>query len=118
MNRLFPTLLLCIAANHGNAALAAPPLFAGPQPFRDQQDGGDTLRLRELRLKEAIDRGELSPEEARRLRQFYRRHEAVRPFPPASGLDNPPDGQQEGKGWRRWRKKQDRLNAQPFAAPD
>ncbi|MEQ6291233.1 hypothetical protein ACFPAG_11510 [Vogesella sp. GCM10023246] len=119
MNRLFPTLLLCIAANLGNAALAAPPFFAGPPQFRDQQDGMDSQRLRELRLREAIDRGELSREEAKRLRQYYRRHDALRPYPPQSGMASQPYGRQPAeKDWRRWRKKQDRLNALPFAAPD
>ncbi|SCK11391.1 hypothetical protein [Vogesella sp. LIG4] len=116
MNRLFPTLLFCVAASLGGEAALARPLFFGPPSGFAQQDRVDSLRLRELRLKEAIDRGELSPEEADRLRQHYRQHELLRPNLQPGPASEPAHSPQ--KEWRRWRKNQDRLNAAPFTAPD
>ncbi|MFC3626687.1 hypothetical protein ACFOKJ_11195 [Vogesella amnigena] len=100
----------------GSVAWAAPPWLAGQQA--EQVERLDSLRLRELRLKEAVERGELSREEARRLRRYYRRHDAVRLPVPADAVDSQPDAPAGRKDWHRWRKKQDRLNAAPFNEPD
>jgi len=89
-----------------------------PPPRLPPLERPDTLKLRELRLREAVARGEISEDEAQRLRQFYRRHDAIRLYPPhkrqasAPGGDGPPP-----KDWLRWRRKQDRLNAPPPALP-
>ena len=118
MNRLLSMLLLCMLTSLGASAWAAPPWFAGQALPVEHKERLDSLRLRELRLKEAVERGELSREEARRLRQYYRRHDAVRlPLPPEAA-ENQPDGRSGKKDWHRWRKKQDRLNAVPFNEPD
>lgn len=103
--------ILLASASHTAVADDAPP------PRLPPLERPDALKLRELRLREAVVRGEISEEEARRLRQFYRRHDAIRLHPPhkrqasAPGNEAPPP-----KDWLRWRRKQDRLNAAPAPA--
>jgi hypothetical protein len=82
-------------------AFALPVLAQGPngaedgapefQRFPPRQSAGEERRLRNLRLKEAVQAGDLSPEDARRLQ---RRHPPG--APPAGGMGGPdrfaPDG--------------------------
>jgi|UPI0003646375 hypothetical protein len=110
MKSLLSMLLCWLVFSAGNAAHANPP----PQGINAPPlERADALRLRELRLREAVVRGEISEEEARRLRQFYRRHDAIRLHLPPDRLASMPAGEAPPKAWQRWRKKQDRLNAPP-----
>ncbi len=105
------SMLLCWAMlGISNAAHASPPPPGTTPPMLER---ADVLRLRELRLREAVVRGEISEEEARRLRQFYRRHDAIRLHMPPARLASMPAAEAPPKAWQRWRKKQDRLNAPP-----
>ena len=100
--------ILLASASHTAVADDAPP------PRLPPLERPDTLKLRELRLREAVVRGEISEEEAQRLRQFYRRHDAIRLYPPHKRQASMPAGDQPPpKDWLRWRRKQDRLNAPP-----
>lgn len=110
MKPLLSMLLCWVMLGIGNAAHASPP---PPGINTPPQERADVLRLRELRLREAVVRGEISEEEARRLRQFYRRHDAIRLHLPPDRLASMPAGEAPPKAWQRWRKKQDRLNAPP-----
>ncbi|UDM16308.1 hypothetical protein [Vogesella sp. XCS3] len=110
MKSLLSMLLCWLVFSAGNTALANPPPPGNNAPPLER---ADALRLRELRLREAVVRGEISEEEARRLRQFYRRHDAIRLHLPPDRLASMPAGEAPPKAWQRWRKKQDRLNAPP-----
>lgn len=115
MKLLLPPLICCLLLSLPHLAHADEPL-PGPGPGL-QAERNDTLRLRELRLREAVLRGEISEEEARRLKKFYRHHDALRLQPPHR-LASMPGGEPPPQAWRRWRKKQDRLNAPPGRADD
>lgn len=110
MKPLLSMLLCWIMLGIGNAAHASPPPPGTPPPVLER---ADVLRLRELRLREAVVRGEISEEEARRLRQFYRRHDAIRLHLPPARQASMPAEEAPPKAWQRWRKKQDRMNAPP-----
>lgn len=101
--------LLAVSLQQAHADDPPPPLPPLERP--------DTLKLRELRLREAVLRGEISEEEALRLRQFYRRHDAMRLHLPPRRLSSMPANDAPPPLWQRWRKKQDRLNAPPPAPP-
>lgn len=108
--------ILCGIVLACNAGLAL--ADDAPPPRLPPLKRPDTLKLRELRLREAVLRGEISEEEAQRLRQFYRRHDAIRLYPSPKRLASmPPGDAPPPKDWLRWRRKQDRLNAPP-PAPD
>lgn len=110
MKPLLSMLLCWVMLGIGNAAHASPP---PPGINTPPLERADVLRLRELRLREAVVRGEISEEEARRLRQFYRRHDAIRLRLPPDRQASMPAEEAPPKAWQRWRKKQDRLNAPP-----
>jgi hypothetical protein len=109
MKPLLSMLLCCMAANFATVAQADEPPPGMPAPLARP----DALRLRELRLREAVVRGEISTEEAQRLRQFYHRHDAMRLNMPPRRQASAPAGDEAPKAWHRWRKRQDRLNAPP-----
>jgi len=65
MKALFLLLLALLA---GNSALAAPPWRVDNGPPAWQAEAPPPHRLRDLRLREAVERGELTREEARAAR--------------------------------------------------
>ncbi|GHD70583.1 hypothetical protein ACFSQE_01995 [Vogesella fluminis] len=103
MKALFLLLLALLA---GNSALAAPPWRADNGPPAWQAGAAPPHRLRDLRLREAVERGELTREEAHALKQLRRWHylppdgDAAGPGPRHERGDRPPHHQ-------RWRQQQD-----------
>lgn len=101
---IFCAAILALGAAHARAD--TPP---APQPL----ERPDTLKLRDIRLREAVQRGEISEAEAHRLRQLYRRHDAVRLPQPRWPHASMPAADAPPRAWHRWRKKQDRLHNPP-----
>ncbi len=66
--------LLLLALLAGHSALAAPPFRVGNGPPAWQAEAAPPHRLRDLRLREAVERGELTREEARALKRQRRWH--------------------------------------------
>lgn len=75
------------------------------QAGKDQEQGNDMRRLRELRLKEAIRHGDLSREEARQQRPPPREYW---PFAPGNSADEERGGQENKR--RYWRDKRRQSN--------
>ncbi|WP_156485853.1 hypothetical protein [Crenobacter luteus] len=97
VNRLFSVCCLsfCLAVLAGEAAARdhrGPParVFAA-----DRDDADEARRLRELRMKEAIRYGDVSPEEARSRNRDYRR---FAPGGPSAERDD--DRGYDRKRWR------------------
>lgn len=111
MKSLLSIIIAALLGGLPTLASASPP---GPPPGAPpwEQPPPETQRLRELRLREAVLRGEISEEEAHRLRRFYKRHDAMRLPPGRRHLASQPAGESPPpKAWQRWRKKQDTLYA-------
>lgn len=109
-------LLLSILCAVNLVLLASATHADTPPPHRPPPlERPDTLKLRDIRLREAVQRGEISAAEARRLRQLYRRHDAIRLQQPAWPQASMPHADAPPHAWHRWRKKQDRLHQPPPA---
>ncbi|MDC7713166.1 hypothetical protein PQU96_03305 [Vogesella sp. LYT5W] len=104
MKALFLLLLALLA---GHSALAAPPWRADNGPPAWQAEAAPPHRLRDLRLREAVERGELTREEARALKRLRRWHylspdeDGAGRGPRHERRDPPPPRHQ------RWRQQQD-----------
>lgn len=99
---------------------AADPIHKHDMPGELSRDTSAQLKLRELRLKEAVERGELTPEQAKVLRrQLLRWPQQIlqpRPFMDASVPDFPP--RKPPKHHQRWRQQQDQLQNKALLPED
>lgn len=98
--------LLLLALLASNSALAAPPWRVDNGPPAWQAEAAPPHRLRDLRLREAVERGELTREEARALKRLRRWHYLP---PDGDGAERRPRPERHDKPSRhqRWRQQQD-----------
>lgn len=102
---------ILLATLAAGAAAAPPPDAPLLPPEQKAQPDTHKQKLRDLRLREAVLRGDISEEEARRLRHLHKRHDALRLPPQRRQQASLPAQDAPPKAWHRWRKKQDTLNA-------